>query len=116
MRAIIIIVSLVVYFIGTNTMLAQRQFDANEKLKYLDEELDLSVEQGKGIEIILIDLQQSINDVRNNSSGERSAVKAQLIDFMAKANSKIEELLDEEQKIIFNNMVFENKEKRRGRY
>ena len=43
MRAIIIIVSLVVYFIGTNTMLAQRQCDANEKLKDLDEELDLSV-------------------------------------------------------------------------
>ena len=113
MNAKIVIVSLAIYFIGANTLFAQRQFDANEKLKTLQQKLELNDDQYIEVEKILLDLKNNINEMVNNNSGDRYAMKTQMHDLIAKSNLKIEKLLNEEQKIIFQKIIVESKNKRR---
>ncbi|HXC33695.1 MAG TPA: hypothetical protein VNZ56_14535 [Verrucomicrobiae bacterium] len=85
----------------------------DDQLKRLTKELDLTADQQSKIKPILVDTQKKIEDVRDNSSGDRQAMREKLMQIRQDNNTQIKALLNDSQKDKFDK-IQEQREDRAG--
>ncbi len=69
--------------------------------------LSLTDEQYTKVETILTEQMNEMIKLRENAGGDREAMRAAITESREKADKKIEELLTDEQKVIFKKMIEE---------
>ena len=106
-RNIITVLAVLFTFINLS---AQQYANVEERLAEYKEKLNLTEEQTKAIEEILLDSKETFQKIREENSGDRAGMINGIKELMTQTNSKIEEQLTDEQKVIFNQMVEEKKQ------
>jgi periplasmic protein CpxP/Spy len=73
----------------------------DDQLKRMTKDFDLTADQQAKIKPILVDAQKKMEDVRNDSSGDRPAMRQKMMQIRQDANDQIRALLDDKQKEKF---------------
>jgi periplasmic protein CpxP/Spy len=73
----------------------------DDQLKRMTKDVDLTADQQAKIKPILVDAQKKMEDVRNDSSGDRPAMRQKMMQIRQDANDQIRALLDDKQKEKF---------------
>jgi periplasmic protein CpxP/Spy len=76
----------------------------DDRLKLMTKDFDLTADQQAKIKPILVDQQKQMDDLRNNSSGDRQSMRGQMMKIQQDANTQIRALLDDKQKDKFDQM------------
>lgn len=106
MKNLIVLLSLS-FFLLSLVAVAQPRFTPQERLKMLKERLNLTEEQSKKVEDILINSDKEIQKLRSSNNRDRS----QFRDLMDKTNQEIEKVLDEKQKTEYKKMMEERRQR-----
>lgn len=104
----IVLVSSLIFFIASLVTLAQPRFSVQDRLKLYKEKLNLTEEQTIKIEKILVNSGEELNKLRNSETRDREGFRK----IMDNSNQEIEKVLDDKQKIEFNKMLDEMKNRR----
>lgn len=86
---------------------AQPRFTPEQRLKMLKERLNLTEEQSKKVEDILVKSDKEMQKLRSSENRDRSQFRAQ----MDKTNQEIEKVLDEKQKAEYKKMLEERRQR-----
>ena len=70
----------------------------DDQLKRMTKDFDLTADQQAKIKPILVDEQKKMEDVRNDSSGDRPAMRQKMMQIRQDTNDQIRALLDDKQK------------------
>jgi Spy/CpxP family protein refolding chaperone len=70
----------------------------DEQLKRMTKDLNLTADQQSKIKPILVDEQKKIEDLRNDSSGDRQAMRGKMMQIRQDTNNQVRALLDDKQK------------------
>ena len=73
----------------------------DDRLKQMTKMFNLTDDQQAKIKPILIDQQKRMDDLRNNSSGDRQEMRSKMMDIQKDTNTQIRALLDDKQKDLF---------------
>jgi Spy/CpxP family protein refolding chaperone len=76
----------------------------DDRLKQMTKDFDLTADQQAKIKPILVDQQKQMDDLRNNSSGDRQSMRGQMMKIQQDTNTQIRALLDDKQKDKFDQM------------
>jgi hypothetical protein len=106
MKNLIILFSLSLFVLSL-VAVAQPRFTPQERLKMLKERLNLTQEQSKKVEDILINSDKEMQKLRSGENRDRSQFRAQ----MDKTNQEIEKVLDEKQKVEYKKMLEERRQR-----
>jgi len=106
MKNLIVLLSLS-FFLLSLVAIAQPRFTPQERLKMLKERLNLTEEQSKKVEDILIKSDKELQKLRSSDNRDRSQFRAQ----MDKTNQEIEKVLDEKQKAEYKKMMEERRQR-----
>ncbi len=106
MKNLIVLLSLS-FFLLSLVAIAQPRFTPQERLKMLKERLNLTEEQSKKVEDILIKSDKELQKLRSSDNRDRSQFRAQ----MDKTNQEIEKVLDEKQKSEYKKMMEERRQR-----
>ncbi|HCY74721.1 MAG TPA: hypothetical protein DHV28_02280 [Ignavibacteriales bacterium] len=106
MKNLIVLLSLS-FFLLSLVAIAQPRFTPQERLKMLKERLNLTEEQSKNVEKILIKSDEDMQKLRSTDNRDRSQFRAQ----MDKTNQEIEKVLDEKQKSEYKKMMEERRQR-----
>lgn len=104
MKNLIVLLSLS-FFLLSLVAVAQPRVTPQERLKMLKERLNLTQEQSKKVEDILINSDKEMQKLRSSNNRDRS----QFRDLMDKTNQEIEKVLDEKQKTEYKKMMEERR-------
>jgi len=91
---------------------------ADERLKRMTKDFNLTADQQTKIKPILEDEQQKVQDVRNDSSIDRQAMRQKMMQIQQDTNDRVRALLDDDQKQKFDKQEQERQDRmqnRRGR-
>ncbi|HMN49646.1 MAG TPA: hypothetical protein PKD67_10950 [Ignavibacteriaceae bacterium] len=106
MKNLIVLLSLS-FFLLSLVAIAQPRFTPQERLKMLKERLNLTEEQSKKVEDILVKSDKEIKKLRSSDNRDRT----QFRDLMDKINQEIEKVLDEKQKAEYKKMMEERRQR-----
>ncbi len=106
MKNMIILLSLS-FFMLSLVAIAQPRITPQERLKMLKERLNLTEEQSKKVEEILIKSDKEIQKLRSSEDRDRTKFRAQ----MDKTNQEIEKVLNEKQKAEYKKMLEERRKR-----
>lgn len=106
MKNLIVLLSLS-FFLLSLVAIAQPRFTPQERLKMLKERLNLTEEQSKKVEDILVKSDKEIKKLRSSDNRDRT----QFRDLMDKTNQEIEKVLDEKQKAEYKKMMEERRQR-----
>ena len=106
MKNLIVLLSLS-FFLLSLVAIAQPRFTPQERLKMLKARLNLTEEQSKKVEDILIKSDKELQKLRSSDNRDRSQFRAQ----MDKTNQEIEKVLDEKQKAEYKKMMEERRQR-----
>ena len=90
----------------------------DDRLKEMTKDFDLTADQQTKIKPVLVDAQKKMEDLRNNSSGDRQSMRGKMQQIQQDTNTQIRALLDEKQQAKFDKMEQERQDRmqnRRGR-
>ena len=73
----------------------------DDQLKRMTKDFDLTADQQAKIKPILVDAQKKMEDVRNDSSGDRQTMRQKMMQIRQDTNDQIRALLDDKQKEKF---------------
>jgi len=104
MKKSIALLSLI-FFIVSLSVFAQLRFTPQERLNLLKEKQNLTVEQSASVEEILVKSDEEMKTLRNNENSDRTEFRK----IMENSNQEILKVLNEKQKIVYNAMLDERK-------
>ncbi|MGD0905965.1 MAG: hypothetical protein ABSA96_00170 [Candidatus Acidiferrales bacterium] len=87
----------------------------DDRLKQMTKDFDLTADQQAKIKPVLVDQQKQMEDLRNNSSGDRQSMRGQMMKIQQDANDKIRALLDDKQKDKFDQMEKDRQDRMQNR-
>jgi Spy/CpxP family protein refolding chaperone len=73
----------------------------DERLKRMTKDLNLTADQQTKIKPIFADEQKKMDDARNDSSGDREAIRSKMMQVQKDTNTQIRAVLDDKQKDMF---------------
>jgi protein CpxP len=88
---------------------------ADERLKRMTKDFNLTADQQAKIKPILMGEQKKMEDLRNDSSGDRQAMRAKGIQIRQDTNDQVRALLDDKQKEKFDKQEQERQERMQNR-
>ena len=103
-----------ILFISSVTILAQRNFDINERLNTLKEKLELNDEQVSKIKVVLEESRDQMQELFENRSGDREGMRDKMREIRKNSNEKIESNLTENQLEKYRKYVEDERKNRRG--
>jgi protein CpxP len=77
---------------------------ADDRMKQMTKQLDLSADQQAKIKPILEDEQKQMMDMRNSSTGDRQAMREKMVQMRQNTRNQIRALLNDKQKETFDKM------------
>jgi protein CpxP len=89
----------------------------DDQLKRMTKDFNLTADQQAKIKPILVDEQKKMEDLRNDSSGDRQAMRGKMMDIRKDTNDQVRALLDDKQKEKFDKQEQEREDRapnRRG--
>ena len=89
----------------------------DDQLKRMTKDFNLTADQQGKIKPILVDEQKKMEDLRNDSSGDRQAMRGKMMDIRKDTNDQVRALLDDKQKEKFDKQEQEREDRtpnRRG--
>jgi len=86
-----------------------------EQANTLQEELDLTDDQAKQLEKVLLDGREEMKKARENFNGDRSEIREVIMEYREKIDEQIEEILNDEQKEKYQEIKEERLERMRER-
>jgi Spy/CpxP family protein refolding chaperone len=87
----------------------------DDQLKRMTKDFDLTADQQAKIKPILVDAQKKMEDVRNDSSGDRPAMRQKMMQIRQDTNDQIRALLDDKQKGKFDEQEQERQDRPQNR-
>jgi hypothetical protein len=87
----------------------------DEQLKRLTKDLDLTADEQSKIKPILVDGQKKMEDARNDSSGDRQAMRQKMMQIRQDTNDQIRAQLDDKQKEKFDKQEQERQDRMQNR-
>ena len=87
----------------------------DDQLQHLTKALNLSADQQAKIKPILVDAQKKMEDLRNDSSGDRQAMRQKMMQIRQDTNDQIRAQLDDKQKEKFDKQEQEREERMQNR-
>ena len=111
LKRFLFILLLMIIFLTTNNY-SQPRFNVDEQVQKLSNELDLSEEQADQVTEILTDSKE-IADKLRDSGQDRREMMMQIRDLMEAVNNEIESILNDEQLVMFKEIVEKRKEEMR---
>ena len=87
----------------------------DDQLKRMTKDFDLTADQQAKIKPILVDAQKKMDDVRNDSSGDRPAMRQKMMQIRQDTNDQIRALLDDKQKGKFDEQEQERQDRPQNR-
>jgi Spy/CpxP family protein refolding chaperone len=76
----------------------------DEQLKRMTKDLDLTADEQAKIKPILVDEQKKMEDLRNDSGGDRQAMRQKMMQIRQDGNDQVRTLLDDKQKEKFDKL------------
>jgi len=73
----------------------------DDRLKQMTKDFNLTADQQAKIKPILVESQKKMEDLRNDSSGDRQAMRSKMMDIQKDTNTQIRAQLDDKQKDMF---------------
>ncbi len=86
----------------------------DDRLKQMTKDFNLSADQQAKIKPILVDSQKKMEDLRNDSSGDRQANRSKMMDIQKDTNTQIRAQLNDQQKDLFDKQQERMQNRRRG--
>jgi Spy/CpxP family protein refolding chaperone len=87
----------------------------DDQLKRMTKDFDLTADQQTKIKPILVDAQKKMEDVRNDSSGDRQTMRQKMMQIRQDTNDQIRALLDDKQKEKFDKQQQERQDRPQNR-
>ena len=87
----------------------------DDQLKRMTKDFDLTADQQAKIKPILVDAQKKMEDVRNDSSGDRQTMRQKMMQIRQDTNDQIRALLDDKQKEKFDKQEQERQDRPQNR-
>jgi Spy/CpxP family protein refolding chaperone len=87
----------------------------DDQLKRLTKDLDLTADEQSKIKPILVDGQKKMDDARNDSSGDRQAMRQKMMQIRQDTNDQIRAQLDDKQKEKFDKQEQERQDRMQNR-
>ena len=87
----------------------------DDRLKQMTKQFDLTADQQSKIKPILVDQQKQMDDLRNNSTGDRQSMREQMMKIQQDTNTQIRALLDDKQKDKFDQMEKDRQDRMQNR-
>jgi Spy/CpxP family protein refolding chaperone len=87
----------------------------DDQLKRMTKDFDLTADQQAKIKPILVDAQKKMEDVRNDSSGDRPAMRQKMMQIRQDTNDQVRALLDDKQKEKFDKQEQERQDRPQNR-
>jgi Spy/CpxP family protein refolding chaperone len=87
----------------------------DDRLKEMTKDFDLTADQQTKIKPVLVDAQKKMEDLRNDSSGDRQSMRGKMQQIQQETNTQIRALLDEKQQAKFDKMEQERQDRMQGR-
>jgi Spy/CpxP family protein refolding chaperone len=87
----------------------------DDQLKRMTKDFDLTGDQQAKIKPILVDAQKKMEDVRNDSSGDRQTMRQKMMQIRQDTNDQIRALLDDKQKEKFDKQQQERQDRPQNR-
>ena len=87
----------------------------DDQLKRMTKDFDLTADQQAKIKPILVDAQKKMEDVRNDSSGDRQTMRQKMMQIRQDTNDQIRALLDDKQKEKFDKQQQERQDRPQNR-
>ena len=92
-----------------------RPMSPDDRLKQMTKSLNLTADQQAKIKPILVDAQKKMEDLRNDSSGDRQAMRQKMMQIRQDTNDQIRAQLDDKQKEKFDKQEQEREERMQNR-
>jgi protein CpxP len=86
-----------------------------DQLKRMTKDFDLTTDQQAKIKPILVDAQKKMEDVRNDSSGDRQTMRQKMMQIRQDTNDQVRALLDDKQKEKFDKQEQERQDRMQNR-
>jgi len=87
----------------------------DDQLKRMTKDFDLTADQQAKIKPILVDAQKKMEDVRNDSSGDRQTMRQKMMQIRQDTNDQVRALLDDKQKEKFDKQEQERQDRPQNR-
>ncbi len=87
----------------------------DDQLKRLTKDFNLTTDQQTKIKPILVDAEKKMEDVRNDSSGDRQTMRQKLMQIRQDTNDQVRALLDDKQKEKFDKQEQERQDRMQNR-
>jgi Spy/CpxP family protein refolding chaperone len=87
----------------------------DEQLKRMTKDLDLTSDEQSKIKPILVDEQKQMEDLRNNSGGDRQAMRQKMMQIRQDHRDQLRAVLDDKQKEKFDKQEQQREERMQGR-
>ena len=81
----------------------------------MTKDFNLTADQQTKIKPILVDEQKKMEDLRNNSSGDRQAMRSKMMQMRKDTNAQVRALLDDKQKDKFDKQEQEREQRGQNR-
>jgi periplasmic protein CpxP/Spy len=86
----------------------------DDRLKQMTKDFNLTADQQAKIKPILVKSQKKMEDLRNDSTGDRQATRSKMMDIQKDTDSQIRAQLDDKQKDLFDKQQERMQNRRRG--
>ena len=87
----------------------------DDQLKRMTKDFNLTADQQSKIKPILVDQQKKMDDLRNDSSGDRQAMRQKMMQIRQDTNDQVRALLDDKQKEKFDKQEQEREDRMQNR-
>jgi Spy/CpxP family protein refolding chaperone len=87
----------------------------DDQLKRMTKDFDLTADQQTKIKPILVDSQKKMDDLRNDSSGDRQAMRQKMMQIRQDTNDQVRAQLDDKQKEKFDKQQQEREDRMQNR-
>jgi Spy/CpxP family protein refolding chaperone len=87
----------------------------DDQLKRMTKDFDLTADQQAKIKPILVDAQKKMEDVRNDSNGDRQTMRQKMMQIRLDTNDQVRALLDDKQKEKFDKQQQERQDRPQNR-
>lgn len=91
------------------------QMSPDARLKRMTKELNLTADEQAKIKPVLVDEQKKMQDLRNDSSNDRQAMREKMMQLHKDTSDQIRALLDDKQKESFDKLEQERQERMQNR-
>jgi protein CpxP len=87
----------------------------DDQLKRMTKELNLTADQQAKVKPILVDAEKKMEDVRNDSGGDRQTMRGKMMQIRQDMNDQVRALLDDKQKEKFDKQEQERQDRMQNR-